>query len=111
MTERLRPGGDSASLVYTTQKIVELRYGQIKAESVQAAVKLFEDVSMELYWELKREGPYSKDLLPLMHAEDADVRALLMGVVFLVRHAQPLHPPALPPEFCLTTQHLLGGGA
>ena len=28
-------------------------------------------------------GPYSKDLLPLVHADDADVRSMLTEVVFL----------------------------
>ena len=35
MIERLRPGGDSAALVYSTQKLVELRYGQMQSGPVQ----------------------------------------------------------------------------
>ena len=83
MIERLRPGGDSASLVYAAQKLVEVRFETMKIESVQAATKLFEDVAMQIYRELATQGPYSKDLLPLVHADDADVRSMLTEVVFL----------------------------
>jgi serine/threonine protein kinase len=83
MIERLRPGGDSASLVYSAQKLVEMRFQTMKIESVQAATKLFEDVAMEIYHEVAEKGPYSKDLLPLVHADDADVRSMLTEVVFL----------------------------
>ena len=56
MTERLRPGGDSASLVYCAQNLVESRFKTMKIESVQAATRLFEDVVMEMLQELKSTG-------------------------------------------------------
>eukprot|EP00669_Euglena_mutabilis_P007914 TRINITY_DN3088_c0_g1_i4.p2 TRINITY_DN3088_c0_g1~~TRINITY_DN3088_c0_g1_i4.p2 ORF type:complete len:739 (+),score=330.73 TRINITY_DN3088_c0_g1_i4:466-2682(+) len=83
MTERLRPGGDSAALVYSAQKLVEMRFSTMKIDAVQAATKLFEDVCMEMYHDLARQGPYSKELLPLIHADDTDVRSMLTDVIFL----------------------------
>eukprot|EP00668_Euglena_longa_P003646 GGOE01004268.1.p1 GENE.GGOE01004268.1~~GGOE01004268.1.p1 ORF type:complete len:942 (-),score=244.12 GGOE01004268.1:494-3268(-) len=83
MTERIRPGGDSASLVYTAQKLVEMRFSKMKIDAVQAATKLFEDVCMDMYHELAQQGPYSKELLPLIYADDVDVRAMLTDVIFL----------------------------
>jgi len=56
MTERLRPGGDSAALVYSAQKLVEMRFSTMKIDAVQAATKLFEDVCMEMYHDLARQG-------------------------------------------------------
>ena len=56
MIERMRPGGDSASLVYSAQKLVEMRFETMKIESVQAATKLFEDVAMQLYHEVEARG-------------------------------------------------------
>ena len=58
MIERLRPGGDSASLVYSAQKLVEMRFQTMKIESVQAATKLFEDVAMEIYHEVAEKGVF-----------------------------------------------------
>eukprot|EP00667_Euglena_gracilis_P001455 EG_transcript_1456 len=83
MIERLRPGGDSSALVYAAQQLVELRFETMQIDSVQAATKLFEDTSIELYHELAQKGPYSRDLLPLIHADESDVRSMLSEVIFL----------------------------
>ena len=82
----------------------------LRMTTSQAAVKLFSDVCMELYHELIQQGPYSKELLPLIHAEDADVRALLTDVVFLankliiseyhIRAARDQDPRCCPPQPC-----------
>lgn len=83
MIERLRPGGDAAALVYAAQRLVEMRFTKMKIDAVQAATKLFEDVCMEMYHEMVQQGTYSKEFLPLIHADQADIRALLTDVIFL----------------------------
>ena len=68
MLERLRPGGDSANLVYCAQTIAERRLQRMTLdeesvemmEAVRAAISLFEDVSMDCYQEAKNSGHYSR---------------------------------------------------
>jgi len=83
MIERMRPNGDGAALVYAAQNLVEKRFKTMNIHSVQAATRLFEDVCMELFHELVAQGPYSKDLLPLITADDTDIRSMLTDVIFL----------------------------
>ena len=85
MIEKLRPDGDAAPLVYVAQYMVEKRFDTLHIASVQAATRLFENVAMDLYLETKADGKYSKDLLPLLNAEDSDIHDMLADVALLAK--------------------------
>ena len=88
MIEKLRPEGDTAALVYAAQSVVQqwpenLHIGS--AQAAQAATTLFVNVAMEIYMEMQAAGSYSRELLPLLHADDSDVSNLLADVALVAK--------------------------
>ena len=85
MIEKLRPDGDMAALVYAAQSLVERGFGTLGSGPAQEATKLFAAVAMELFEEIKTAGTYHRDLLPLLHAEDADISNMLADVALVAK--------------------------